>query len=163
MDAERELWSSVCVTATASQSGLSENNFISPVASRSATQHTLDSALGDQPDLQPAGREIINFNKLTTLTGLGSIAILDSRTETVNNIFTNFQTELTNLSKRTVGRGDRQRDRSEFGPQSSDRERESAFTRMTMFGNIQHNPALKAESLDPRTWMQQPLPPMDNG
>merc|ERR1719412_3098623 len=34
---------------------------------------------------------------------------------------------------------------------------------MTMFGNIQHNPALKAESLDPRTWMQQPLPPMDNG
>ena len=108
MDAERELWSSVCVTATASQSGLSENNFISPVASRSATQHTLDSALGDQPDLQPAGREIINFNKLTTLAGLGSIAILDSRTETVNNIFNNFQTELTNLSKRTVGRGNRQ-------------------------------------------------------
>ena len=34
---------------------------------------------------------------------------------------------------------------------------------MTMFGNMPHSAALKAESLDPRTWMQQPLPPMDNG
>ena len=33
--------------------------------------------------------------------------------------------------------------------------------KMTMFGNM-HNSALKAESLDPRTWMQQPIPPMDN-
>jgi len=31
-----------------------------------------------------------------------------------------------------------------------------------MFGNM-HSSALKAETLDPRTWMQQPIPPMDNG
>ena len=36
---------------------------------------------------------------------------------------------------------------------------------MTMFGSMHGGAgglALKAESLDPRTWMQQSLPPMEN-
>ena len=75
MDAERERAELCCVTAEGSVVCSSvENNFISPVATRSATQHTLDSALRDLPasetsHSEPAGREIINFNKVTTLAG----------------------------------------------------------------------------------------------
>ena len=47
--------------------------------------------------------------------------------------------------------------------QSVTRPQNTPCLTMTMFGNMPHSAALKAESLDPRTWMQQPIPPMDNG
>ena len=53
MQRERELSSQLCHSGGQPVCSGVENNFISPVATRSATQHTLDTALRDLPASQP--------------------------------------------------------------------------------------------------------------